>query len=237
MASNFSYKPISCISLYGLETNLRNTVCSWKHPGPYYIEKVYELGFDTIRIPISIQYVFSHDYTVLDSLFAKCEELKMRVLLDFHRVSNNRQEETWDKGIEENGFVNNPDEMLNMMLAIISRYSDSPALMGMNSWNEVSFIIQPTHRRGSVIPIYLLLSHMYPKANKPLPPFRLGDFWKPRSSLADQPVPVVDRRRYNSKIGFGVVEGVSVYMVHLALVTPIMKRCNVARRPRILPAT
>lgn len=128
--------PYKCISIYGLETNLRNTVCSWKHPAAYYIEKVKSVGFDTLRVPISIQYITESNYEVLDSVFHSAEEHNMKIILDFHRVGNNRQEETWDKGIEENNFVSSHDEMINLMLTVISRYSESRSLIGMNSWNE-----------------------------------------------------------------------------------------------------
>lgn len=133
-----SRAPFKCISLYGLETNLRNVVCSWKHPPAYFIEKSKLSGFNTIRVPISMQYVIEGNYDVLDSVFADCAKHNVSVILDFHRVGNNRQEEDWDTGIKEYVGISSRQEFLNAILSIVGRYESIPIFIGMNSWNEVS---------------------------------------------------------------------------------------------------
>lgn len=130
------YKPLTCFSLYGLETPLRNTVCSWKHPGSYYIAKAKEVGFDTVRIPVSVEYIVEGDYKVLDSLFNSCQELDVRAILDFHRVTSNRQEESWDQGIKESSKVHSREDFIAAVLWILERYKEVSQLIGTNSWNE-----------------------------------------------------------------------------------------------------
>jgi aryl-phospho-beta-D-glucosidase BglC (GH1 family) len=124
-----------CISIYGLETNLRNTVCSWVHPAIYYIDELKELGFNTIRVPISIQYVVEGKYDVLDSILSHTEKLGMQIFLDVHRVGNNRQEEDPDKGIAEYPGVSSRNELVINVIRILSRYEKNKALIAVNSWN------------------------------------------------------------------------------------------------------
>lgn len=132
----YSYTPYACLSIYGLETSLKDTVCSWKHPGGYYVEQAHNLGFNTIRIPISIQYVVEGKLGVLDNLVAACTHSNMSFLIDFHRVSNARQEESWDVGIKEYSLVHSRDELREIMMQIITKYEPIPQFIGVNSWNE-----------------------------------------------------------------------------------------------------
>lgn len=134
--SRVSRDAMRCISFYGLETNLRNIVCSWKHNPAFYLEKCKESGFNTIRVPVSLQYIVESNFDVLDSLFEECAKRNMSVLLDFHRVSNNRQEESWDQGIKEYSPVHSRHEFLNGVISIVGRYARYPQLVGLNSWNE-----------------------------------------------------------------------------------------------------
>lgn len=124
------------ISIYGLETNLRNTVCSWKHPATHYIERVHELGFNSLRVPVSIQYLVEGNYDVLDSIVTKAGELEMQVFLDIHRVANAYQQPDPDKGIQEYDQVATRDELFNFVLTMLTRYFHDPAVVAVNSWNE-----------------------------------------------------------------------------------------------------
>lgn len=128
--------PLRCISIYGLETNLRNTVCSWAHPAEYYIEKLHEMGFNTLRIPFSAQYLVERNYDVLDRIIHKAEELHMQIVLDLHRIGNSYQEPDPDKGISESTSISHRDGLMNWMATILTRYFQSPAVIGINSWNE-----------------------------------------------------------------------------------------------------
>lgn len=130
------HEPIKCISIYGLETNLKNTVCSWKHPAEYYMTKVKELGFNSIRIPVSLQYIVENNFQVLDTIYYTAELIGLKVVLDFHRVSNNRQEEDPDVGIREYNGIQNRQDYINQVIKIISRYEKYTCFIGINSWNE-----------------------------------------------------------------------------------------------------
>lgn len=125
-----------CISIYGLETNLKNTVCSWRHPATYYIEEVHKMGFNTLRIPVSMQYVTEGDMAVLDSIVDKSDELGIQVFLDIHRVSNEYQQPTPDKGIEEYSGIGSRDDFMNQITKLITRYRSRRSVIAINSWNE-----------------------------------------------------------------------------------------------------
>lgn len=133
--------PFKCISVYGLETNLRNVVCSWKHPPAYYIEKSKLSGFNTIRVPISMQYVIEGNYDVLDDVFTQAAKFNISVILDFHRVGNNRQEEDWDKGIQEYNGISSRQEFINAILSIVGRYEKIPQFIGMNRYVQQLIIL------------------------------------------------------------------------------------------------
>ena len=130
------YPPYACLSIYGLETPLQNTVCSWKHPGSFYVEQAQKLGFNMIRIPVSIQYLVETDLNILDHLITACAHQNMVFCLDFHRVTNARQEESWDAGIRDYARVSSRKEMRDIMLSAITRYEHVPQFVGFNSWNE-----------------------------------------------------------------------------------------------------
>lgn len=83
-----------------------------------------------------MQYVIEGNYDVLDSVFADCAKHNVSVILDFHRVGNNRQEEDWDTGIKEYVGISSRQEFLNAILSIVGRYESIPIFIGMNSWNE-----------------------------------------------------------------------------------------------------
>lgn len=129
-------KQFKGISIYGLETNLRNTVCSWKHPADYYIEKLHELGFNSLRIPLSVQYLVEANYDILDRVVLKAGSLDMQVYLDIHRVANAYQQENPDKGIAEFDQVSNRDEFMNLITTLLSRYFHDPTVVAILSWNE-----------------------------------------------------------------------------------------------------
>jgi len=97
------YTPKNCkgISIYGLETNLRNTVCSWVKPSTYYLEELKKMGFNTIRIPLSVQYMVENDYHILDEMVKYMDDNDMQWVLDIHRVGNDYQQANWDVGIKE----------------------------------------------------------------------------------------------------------------------------------------
>ena len=134
----YDYQPKNCkgISIYGLETNLRNTVCSWVHPATYYLDKLKGLGFNTIRIPLSVQYMVENNFDVLDSMVSYMDANDMQWVLDVHRVGNDYQQANPDVGIKEYNGVSDRDELSNQVIKVIARYQYNKSLIGTNTWNE-----------------------------------------------------------------------------------------------------
>ena len=120
------------ISIYGLETNLKNTVCSWKHPAEYYLAECKRLGMNTFRIPVSIQYLVEDDFKILDNIVRFCDKEDLQVIIDFHRVSNDYQQPNPDQGIKEFNGVATRDEMINQMIKILQRYVNNASVVCIN---------------------------------------------------------------------------------------------------------
>lgn len=120
------------ISIYGLETNLKNTVCSWTHPAEYYIKEVKKLKFNTIRIPISLQYVVEAEWQVLDKMVETCNNEGMQIFLDIHRVANTYQQADPDKGIQEFYKISSRDEFADMVMVLLARYFHERSVIGIN---------------------------------------------------------------------------------------------------------
>ena len=121
------------ISIYGLETNLRNTVCSWVHPAEWYLERLKKLGFNTIRIPLSVQYMVENDFKVLDNMVKYMDANNMQWVLDIHRVGNDYQQANPDVGIKEYNGVSDRDELTNQVIKVIARYQYNKSLVGTNT--------------------------------------------------------------------------------------------------------
>lgn len=88
-----------------------------------------------------MQYVIEGNYDVLDSVFADCTKHNVSVILDFHRVGNNRQEEDWDTGIKEYVGISSRQEFLNAILSIVGRYESLPVFIGMNRYVQQLIIL------------------------------------------------------------------------------------------------
>lgn len=74
------------MNIYGLETPRKDFVCSWQHPVGWYIDKLHELGFNSLRVPISLEYVMDNKCYKLQELFDSVNKYDdMTVTLDMHR--------------------------------------------------------------------------------------------------------------------------------------------------------
>ena len=119
-----------CISFYGIETEMRNYVCSWYKPIEYYIPKLKGLGFNTIRIPFSYQYIQEGNFQNLDRGIVETYKHNMSVILDYHRIWNNKQGESpLSDGL-------NIDQWIESWLVVLRRYKEFSNVFGMNVWNE-----------------------------------------------------------------------------------------------------
>ena len=82
------------ISLFGLETDHVGFMCDWANPVDYYVHKIQELGFNYLRIPFSYEYVLQGDLRELDHIVLLARKQQLSIILDFHRVWNDRQAPT-----------------------------------------------------------------------------------------------------------------------------------------------
>lgn len=122
---------IKGINIYGLETPRRDFVCSWQHSVSWYVDKLSDLGFNSLRIPISLEYVMEGKYYKLQELFdAVQKHPSMTVILDMHRIFSDHQayspEEKW---VSLDIFIDNWKK-------ILYRFKDNPQLQGVDYFNE-----------------------------------------------------------------------------------------------------
>lgn len=116
------------ISIYGHEVDGRFT-CSQSNPIDYYLQKLQEMGFNSIRVPFSYQYVQSGDFSSMDHFFDIVQNYNMSVVLDFHRVNNHAQSPVPTDGISQEAFW-------DAWVVIANRYKDHPELVALELFNE-----------------------------------------------------------------------------------------------------
>lgn len=117
-----------CTSLFGLETNLANTDCSWTYPSSFYMDQLGEKGFNWVRIPFSGEYIRHGDFHILDDLFRSAEKWNMSILLDWHRNINAYQD-NWLENISR-------EDYLSLYKQLLTRYKDNPHLQMVGLFNE-----------------------------------------------------------------------------------------------------
>lgn len=117
------------ISFYGHETELGKFTCSWQHPTEYYLEKLQDMGFNSLRIPFSHQYVRNGDFSSLDHFFDIVGNYNMTVILDFHRINNYAQSPIPTDGISQ-------EEFWDTWVTIANRYKDKKELVALELFNE-----------------------------------------------------------------------------------------------------
>lgn len=117
------------ISIYGLETPLKNFVCSWVHPVEFYINHLKELGFNTLRLPFSYDYILNNDLSKMDHFMEIAYLHDMEVVLDLHRIESSHQAPTPEDGATL-------QEVISMWKTVLWRYEHYPNLLGHNCYNE-----------------------------------------------------------------------------------------------------
>ena len=118
---------IKGFNLYGLETPLQNTDCSWAHDATWYISKLVGLGFTGIRLPFSQDYVNAGNFKVMDEIFATATYYNMTILLDHHRVHADHQGDWWET---------NHKDFVAIWSTMIERYGNNSVLSGIGLFNE-----------------------------------------------------------------------------------------------------
>ena len=112
-----------------LETPLRDFTCSWKNPASFYINQLADLGFNSIRLPFSKQYVDEKNFTRMDSFIQIASLRNMTILLDFHRVNSDFQ--------SANPFDDlSLTEFTDAWITVLNRYVDNIHVYAVGLFNE-----------------------------------------------------------------------------------------------------
>lgn len=127
--TSYNSSIIRGISFYGHETELGKFTCSWQHPTEYYLEKLQSMGFNSLRIPFSYQYIQNGDFSSLDHFFNIVGNYNMTVVLDFHRINNHAQSPVPTDGISQEQFW-------DAWVSIANRYKDHKELVALELFNE-----------------------------------------------------------------------------------------------------
>jgi len=117
------------INFYGIETPLGDTTCSWKYPLSYYLDKLVEVGFNSIRLPFSYEYVQTNSLHSLDNFVNYASYKNLTILLDFHRVHTGFQSANPFDEISMTQFTECWKTLLN-------RYVDNKYVYGVGLFNE-----------------------------------------------------------------------------------------------------
>ena len=121
---------IKGIAWFGLETQDKRLQCTWQHDVKWNLDKIQELGFNSIRIPFCAQYVQDEDWSKLDEFMNLIKNYNISVCLDFHRIYNTHQSA---KPYDDHFPL---DQYFETWIKVINRYKDNPKLKYIDIWNE-----------------------------------------------------------------------------------------------------
>lgn len=121
---------IKGISWFGFETENRNLMCLWKNDLDWNLAKLQELGFNSIRLPFSYQFIQEDIWWNMDKFFDRVQHYNLSVVLDYHRLENTHQ--SAKPYTNEISF----DMFLDTWKTIINRYKDNPNLIAVDIFNE-----------------------------------------------------------------------------------------------------
>lgn len=121
---------IKGITWYGFETENSNVMCLWKNDIDWNLRKMQELGFNSIRLPFSYQYIQTGVWWEMDKFFEKLKNYNLSVVLDFHRIENTHQ--------SAKPYTNQVsfDMFLEAWRIILDRYQHNPKLIAVDIFNE-----------------------------------------------------------------------------------------------------
>lgn len=120
---------IRCVNFYGLENERKAPVCDWVHEPRWYIQKLKDgFGLDTVRLPYSRDYVMGGDWKKMDAIIQTCNEMSIKVIVDYHRTYQSHQGKTPTEGITLGQF-------LDTHLAVLNRYHEK--VWGVSVFNEI----------------------------------------------------------------------------------------------------
>jgi hypothetical protein len=129
MGAVLAWDPIRCVNFYGIETERKAPVCDWVHEPKWYLKKLVDgYGLNTVRLPYSREYVMANDFKTMDAIIQTCNEMKLKVILDYHRTFASHQGRTPTEGITLGQF-------LDTHLTVLQRYQDK--IWGVSAFNEI----------------------------------------------------------------------------------------------------
>jgi aryl-phospho-beta-D-glucosidase BglC (GH1 family) len=132
IAHAITSSPIHGLSWFGHETDTGKFTCTWQHPQEYYLEKLQDMGFNSLRVPFSYQYVKNGDFSDLDHFFDIVGNYNMSVVLDFHRINNYAQSPVPTDGISQ-------EEFWDAWVKIADRYKNRNELIALELFNEEQY--------------------------------------------------------------------------------------------------
>jgi endoglucanase len=125
-------EPIHGVSVFGFETEHRSWMCDWTgKPFDWYLQKLQHIGFNSIRLPFSFDFVKSGQWEGMDVVVRAIEKTNMTLLLDFHRIRDSFQSaRPWIEG------ETTMDDFLKTWDIVIQRYENVSNLIGLDIFNE-----------------------------------------------------------------------------------------------------
>lgn len=117
-------------SFYGMETQLKNFVCSWQNPPEYYLNILNQKGFNSIRLPWALPYAFENNFSVMDHFVQEAYKYNFTILFDLHRIDYDHQDAT----PHDHGTTT--EKIIEGWLTILNRYKNFDNILGTNSYNE-----------------------------------------------------------------------------------------------------
>lgn len=117
-------------NIYGFETEHASLACDWVSTYDEILDNVQKLGFNTIRLPFSHDYLHYTDMKTMDTFFEAILKTQLNVVLDFHRIVNYQQSpKPYDDTHPFQMFIDD-------WLFILNRYQHNSHLVGVDIFNE-----------------------------------------------------------------------------------------------------
>lgn len=134
VTTNAMPSPIKCINFYGLETQYKNFVCSWKNNPEFYLRRLQQdMNINTIRLPFSYEYISGSDISKMDEMILLCQQLNITVILDWHRTWSSHQGAIPEEGITLDIFV-------SAWMNLLNRFQVYPNVKGIGLFNEIQLL-------------------------------------------------------------------------------------------------
>jgi len=144
------------LNMYGFNADILIPQYLWQMSWKAQIQQVKDLGFNTIRVPfvpatlyaakpgyfdpnLNPELVGKTPLQILDLWLAELDRQGLYFVLDFHSVSNQRQNNTWytnDTSITWNGQPYSEDDWVRDLVFVAKRYAGRPHFLGVDLYNE-----------------------------------------------------------------------------------------------------